>query len=223
MWPCGTITLTDELYLAESKSQVYGSIHSFMQTNAASTSTISTLLIFLQFRLFTSLYWTPEFIVYDDGCHLRKYAANPKRRELTPTTRKIADTEIVVDKMHFKGHIDQWCKRFCNPYNFPELETVNLITMNWFAILFHSFISTCRWTQKCASKLSRGYLDTLVLQDTWIDNISCSTSCTSPIYITEEKQNCYNKYNNCVLLTIMIIDTYPTLKLTKTFQEDQGI
>ena len=41
----------------------------------------------------------------------------------------MADTEIVVDKMHFKGHIDQWCKRVYNPYNFPELEKVKLSTI----------------------------------------------------------------------------------------------
>ena len=67
-----------------------------------------------------------EFIAYDDGCHLRRYATNPKRSGLTPTTHKMAQTEIVIDKMHFKGHTDQWCRRVCNPYNFPELETVNL-------------------------------------------------------------------------------------------------
>ena len=40
IWPCGVITLLDELYLAESKSQVYGSIHSFMHLNQSATSEI---------------------------------------------------------------------------------------------------------------------------------------------------------------------------------------
>lgn len=55
MWPCGIITLTDELYLAESNSQVYGSIHSLMQNNPSSTSTISkfTLMLFYSHAVIT--------------------------------------------------------------------------------------------------------------------------------------------------------------------------
>lgn len=41
IWPCGTITLLDELFRAESKSQVYGSVHSFIHSNGVSTSNIS--------------------------------------------------------------------------------------------------------------------------------------------------------------------------------------
>ena len=64
------------------------------------------------------------YIVYDDGCHLKKFATNPVRSCLTPTAKKIAETTIVVDKMHFKGHIDEWCKRHCNPNHFSDLENV---------------------------------------------------------------------------------------------------
>ena len=31
MWPCGIITLVRELFIAESKSQVYGHLHQFLQ------------------------------------------------------------------------------------------------------------------------------------------------------------------------------------------------
>ena len=31
---------------------------------------------------------------------------------------------IVVDKMHFKGHVDRWCQQHCNPRDFEELEEV---------------------------------------------------------------------------------------------------
>lgn len=64
------------------------------------------------------------FIVYDDGCHLKKFAINPVRSMLTDTSKKIKDMNIVVDKMHFKGHIDQWCRQHCNPRDFDELEEV---------------------------------------------------------------------------------------------------
>lgn len=29
IWPCGIVTLLSELFIAESKSQVYGALHSF--------------------------------------------------------------------------------------------------------------------------------------------------------------------------------------------------
>ena len=67
-----------------------------------------------------------EFLCYDDGCHLRKFANNPVRSTLTDTTKRIAAMEIVIDKMHFKGHIDPWCRRNCNPNDFDELKKVHV-------------------------------------------------------------------------------------------------
>ena len=64
------------------------------------------------------------FICYDDGCHLRKFATNPKRINRTSTATRMASLEIVVDKLHFKGHVDAWCHQHCDPYKFPELEKV---------------------------------------------------------------------------------------------------
>ena len=43
IWPCGIITLADELFLTESKSQVYGCIHSLIHANPTTTSEISKL------------------------------------------------------------------------------------------------------------------------------------------------------------------------------------
>ena len=68
-----------------------------------------------------------EFICYDDGCHLRKYANNPKRTNLTPTTQRMSELEIVVDKMHMKGHIDKWCKETCDPMSFSDLNDVSVL------------------------------------------------------------------------------------------------
>ena len=64
-----------------------------------------------------------EFIRYDDGCHLHKYA-NKCRATLTDTTRKLAQMKIVIDKMHMAGHIDSWHKEHCDPRKFKELENV---------------------------------------------------------------------------------------------------
>ena len=65
-----------------------------------------------------------KFICYDDGCHLRKYARNPLRQGLTPTATLLSSLEIVVDKMHIKGHVDPWCLRTCDARKFKALEQV---------------------------------------------------------------------------------------------------
>ena len=65
-----------------------------------------------------------EYICYDDGCHLRKYAQNPSRSHLTPTTRFLSEVAIVIDKMHMAGHVDTWCKKTCDPHLFSDLDKV---------------------------------------------------------------------------------------------------
>ena len=68
---------------------------------------------------------TLVYLCYDDGCHLKKYAANPKRATQTPTAQKLATMKIVIDKMHFRGHTDTWCQEHCNPYKFDDLNNVS--------------------------------------------------------------------------------------------------
>lgn len=63
-----------------------------------------------------------DTVVYDDACHLKKYAANPIRSQLTETAKKLGTMSMSVDKFHFKNHVDKWCKVHCNPYNNIELE-----------------------------------------------------------------------------------------------------
>ena len=63
-----------------------------------------------------------EFICYDDACHLKKYAQNSVRRNITQTAQKMAEMEMIVDCFHFKNHVDRWCKEHCNPYNSNDLK-----------------------------------------------------------------------------------------------------
>ena len=65
-----------------------------------------------------------EFICYDDGCHLRKYAYNPIRKSVSTTAALLSNMEIVFDKMHMAGHVDKWCKENCDPKKFTELKDV---------------------------------------------------------------------------------------------------
>ena len=73
-----------------------------------------------------------EFVCYDDGFHLRRYARNPCRSKISPSSAKLANAEIVIDKMHMAGHTDKWCHQHCNPRAFNELENVhNIITIKY--------------------------------------------------------------------------------------------
>ena len=71
-----------------------------------------------------------EFLIYDDGCHLKRYAQNPERSQQTETVKFISNLNIVIDKMHFKGHVDSWCKTHCNPYTFDILNNV-IFEITW--------------------------------------------------------------------------------------------
>ena len=40
---------------------------------------------------------------------------------------KLASINIVIDKMYFKGHVDEWCKKNCNPYMIDGLKDVRIV------------------------------------------------------------------------------------------------
>lgn len=69
-------------------------------------------------------------LCYDDGCHLRKYCRNPVRANLTTAATTMGKWNIVIDKMHFSGHTDAWCKENCNPNNVKELDEVGNYNIN---------------------------------------------------------------------------------------------
>lgn len=122
-WPCGIIAHLDELFISESLPQVYGSLHSLLHINQSQTATISKDYQYYNYCR-VNIQDHTGFVCYDDGCHLRKFARNPSRSSLTATASRIANLEIVIDRMHFKGHVDSWCKQTCNPDNFIELNDV---------------------------------------------------------------------------------------------------
>lgn len=64
-------------------------------------------------------------ICYDDACHLKKYCANPKRKCLTTVTERLGNMDMVIDKMHFRNHVDPWCRLNCNPYDRADLDGVS--------------------------------------------------------------------------------------------------
>ena len=70
------------------------------------------------------MFYLIDTIVYDDACHLKKYASNKERVLLTETTQRMVNMAMVVDKFHFKNHVDKWCKNNCNPYKCVEIQVL---------------------------------------------------------------------------------------------------
>ena len=141
-----------ELFSAESKTQVYAALHELLSIFPSIATTLSKEPSF--YPLFPSSYLAIiiirtcvketlnsgpchtliisflsfiEFICYDDACHLRRYANNPKRRNITTTSQRLTEIELVVDKMHMAGHVDEWCHAHCDPRKFVELQNVSLM------------------------------------------------------------------------------------------------
>lgn len=81
-----------------------------------------------------SIYNYVEYICYDDGRHLRKFARHPSRRDITLTAQKLASVEIVIDKLHMAGHLDKWCLENCNPHLFQDLDHVCNMYMTYMYI-----------------------------------------------------------------------------------------
>ena len=60
-------------------------------------------------------------LCYDDL--FKKYALH---KYVTTTTNWMSEMKIVVDKLHFRGHVDKWCHGNCNPHDFDALRTVRV-------------------------------------------------------------------------------------------------
>ncbi|XP_066932011.1 uncharacterized protein [Clytia hemisphaerica] len=97
--PCGIIVNLKELYISESKLQVFGHLFELLDS-----------------ELFKDI----ECIVYDDACHLKRYAMN--RRNVS---ERLADMDYRSDRFHFKNHVDLWCRANCNPDHSETLDNVN--------------------------------------------------------------------------------------------------
>ena len=69
----------------------------------------------------------PEFIVYDDACHLRRFVEKSNRIKTTERLESFSKYKFVVDKLHIQGHIELWCHQNCHPRLHPSLKSVNTV------------------------------------------------------------------------------------------------
>ena len=66
-------------------------------------------------------------LIYDDNCHLSRFASNKKRATRNVVTQLFADIRKYVDRFHFGNHVDKWCIENCNPYDAPQLNNINTL------------------------------------------------------------------------------------------------
>ena len=107
-FPCGVITVFEELYGSESLTQVYAIIVEYL---AALPKNVREEII---------------EILYDDACHFKKFSEKKEHAEKNDVTEFLA-TKVGkhVDKFHFPNHVDKWCHQNCNPNEVKHLEGVN--------------------------------------------------------------------------------------------------
>lgn len=54
-------------------------------------------------------------VVHDDACHLRKFATKQQGQSTVARRLAFPHVQYIIDKMHARGHVDQWCKANCHP------------------------------------------------------------------------------------------------------------
>ena len=63
----------------------------------------------------------PPTLCFDYMCGLKRFLMANNRQNTNDVTKDLAATQLVVDKFHFRNHVDQWCKENCNPHSIPGL------------------------------------------------------------------------------------------------------
>ena len=54
-----------------------------------------------------------------------------QRRSITTTAERITSMCFVVDRMHFRGHVDPWCRENCDPNKLDEMKKVSKCGLNF--------------------------------------------------------------------------------------------
>ena len=63
-----------------------------------------------------------KYILYDDNCHLGKFAENEERAAKNKVSEKLGKrTGMYIDRFHFKNHIGKECVQKRDPYKIEDL------------------------------------------------------------------------------------------------------
>ena len=66
-----------------------------------------------------------DYIIYDDVCHLAKFAMDLLLANQNDVTKFFSKRIFCIDKFHFKNHVDEYCIENFDPYKIPELKNFN--------------------------------------------------------------------------------------------------
>ena len=102
-WPCGIVPLFSEVYGTENVAQVHGLISDFLFQNDV----------------------TLHYLLYDDACHLLQYALNAIRMAYHEGAKRLGETLMKIDSMHWIGHKGEFCEKNCDPTEIDALKNVN--------------------------------------------------------------------------------------------------
>ena len=65
-------------------------------------------------------------MIYDDNCHLARFAMRKNLKAKNTVTKFFAEkVRKNIDRFHFGNHIDLWCIENCDPNKIRELDGVN--------------------------------------------------------------------------------------------------
>lgn len=102
---CGTILAFKEIYGSESLTQ-------------------GALLYLELFQNFKGTNF-PKYFVYDNACNMMKFCQT--RTQTSDRANILGKIKYVVDKLHIKGHVGEFCHSHCHPDLFPELKELNTV------------------------------------------------------------------------------------------------
>ena len=101
---CGFVCSIYELFGCESVTQVYN---------------------FLLY-MYQNIENFPDILIYDDACHLKLFIKNSANFiRITRAKQRLEKLKIFCDKLHYRNHVDPWCRKNTNPYTDPVATTTN--------------------------------------------------------------------------------------------------
>ena len=112
-------------------------------------------------------------LIYDDNCHLSRFALNKNAKTTNEITKLFAENvRKNIDRFHFVNHIDQWCIDNCDPNKVRELDGVNTEVCEQ---LFHKVNSHLNCKSMNESKYFLFWLYNLDLHNLDIEDLTCAS------------------------------------------------
>ncbi|CAF0844130.1 unnamed protein product [Brachionus calyciflorus] len=116
-----------------------GIICGFREIFGSETLTQATCFLM---DLYQEIEIKPNFIMYDDGCHLKQFIdTSHKIINKTKRYKELMTKTIVIDRFHYKGHKkrNDYCKTKCNPEKYADLNSINTSVVEQINFWFSGF------------------------------------------------------------------------------------